>query len=122
MPAFTIETTYHLPIYRHRAYTAATLEQACRLAVEDDDWRFERRDYDCAGETHVTGAWRGTDMAYRGNALPVPSQFDERIQRKADHFAILLALLKQCAAPDDAPARAAIAKAEAIIAGRPGPA
>lgn len=116
MPVFTIETTYHLPIYRHRVYAADTLEQACRLAVQDDDWRFERRDYDSSGEVYVSGAWLGPDMAYRGQALPVPSRFDEAVQRKAQHFAVLLGLLKQIA-PDHPAARAAIAQGEAILAG-----
>ncbi len=34
MPRFTIETTYRLPVYRHRTYEAETVEQACRLAIE----------------------------------------------------------------------------------------
>jgi hypothetical protein len=38
MPAFTIETTYHVPFYRLRAYEADAAEQACGLAVGDDDW------------------------------------------------------------------------------------
>jgi hypothetical protein len=121
MPAFTIETTYRLPIYRHRSYEADTLEQACRLAVDDDDWRFERRDYECAGETYVTGAWLGRDIAYQGAALPVPSQFDETVRRKADHYATLLGFLKQCARPSDPVVQAAIAEAEAILAGKPHP-
>jgi hypothetical protein len=121
MQAYTIETTYHLPIFRHRTYVAGTIEQACRLAIEDQDWRFERRDYDCAGHTYVSGAWLGRDVAYREAQLPIPSQFDEEVQRKADHFPVLLDLLKTCACPHDAAARAAIAKAEAIIAGRPDP-
>jgi hypothetical protein len=88
MPVFTIETTYHLPIYRHRSYVADTLEQACRLALVDQDWRFERCDYDNSGEVYVSGAWLGPDMAYHGRALPVPSHFDEAIQRKAEHFSL----------------------------------
>ena len=60
-------------------------------------------------------------------ALPVPSQFGESVQRKSDHFETLLGILKVLAhAPDGgAPdprlwrerAEAAIAKAEAILAG-----
>ena len=121
MPAFTIETTYHLPIYRHRSYVADTLEEACRLAIQDDDWRFQRRDYDSAGETYISGAWQVPGMAYRGQALPVPSRFDETVQRKAQHFPVLLALLKQLARGDDAASQAAIAKAEAILAGSDDP-
>jgi hypothetical protein len=115
MPVFTIETTYHLPIYRHRTYAADTLEDACRLAIQDDDWRFERRDYDNSGDVHVSGAWLGPDMAYHGQPLPVPPRFGEAVQRKAEHFAVLLDLLKQTARGHPA-ARAAIAEAEAILA------
>ena len=120
MPVFTIETTYHLPIYRHRTYTADTPEQACRLALADQDWRFERRDYDNSGDVYVSGAWLGRDMAYHGTALRVPSRFDETVQRKAEHFAALLSLLKRLAHGDPA-AQAAIAKAEAILSGADDP-
>jgi hypothetical protein len=116
MPVFTIETTYHLPIHRHRSYVADTLEQACRLALTDQDWRFERRDYDNSGEVYVSGAWLGPDMAYRGSALPVPSHFDETVQRKAEHFSVLLDLLRKSAHAGDTTAQAAIVKAEGIVA------
>ena len=45
MPRFTIETTYRLPVYRQRSYEAETLQEACRLAVEDDDWSEQKEDY-----------------------------------------------------------------------------
>ena len=93
MPQFTIETTYHLPVYRHRTYEADTLDQACQLAVEDDDWSDEKSDTDSSGEAYVSGAWPGTDAAYAGSALPIPSRFTETIQRKADHFEMLLGVL-----------------------------
>jgi hypothetical protein len=121
MPVFTIETAYHLPIYRHRSYVADTLEQACRLALADQDWRFERRDYDNSGEVYVSGAWPGPDMAYHGRALPVPSPFDEAVQRKAEHFGVLLELLKKSADAGGTAAQAAIAKGEAILAGAADP-
>ena len=38
MPVFTIETLYRLPIYRHRRFEAASVEGACQLALDDDDW------------------------------------------------------------------------------------
>jgi hypothetical protein len=117
MPAFTIETTYHLPIYRHRTYVAHTLDEACRAAIQDEDWRFERRDYDNSGDVYVSGAWLGRDIAYHGRALQVPSHFDEAVQRKAEHFAVLLGLLKKFAPPNHAAAQAAIATGEAILAG-----
>lgn len=37
MPRYTIETTYRMPYYRHGVYDAPTPEDACRLAIEDDD-------------------------------------------------------------------------------------
>ncbi|MGE3874066.1 MAG: hypothetical protein AB7F74_14020 [Parvibaculaceae bacterium] len=72
MPDYTIETTYHLPVFRHRAYSADTPEAACRAAIEDDDWEHGRRDYDSSGETYVTGIWPGRDTAYAGEPLPIP--------------------------------------------------
>ena len=126
MPNFTIETTYRLPIHRHRSYAAGTSDEACRLAIEDDDWSDEKSDADNSGETYVSGVWQGADTAYRGPALPVPSQFSEAFRRKADHFETVLGVLKVLAhvenlrAPDLPywlpKARAAIAKAEAILA------
>lgn len=125
MSVFTIETTYRLPVYRHRSYEAETLAEACRLAVEDDDWTHEKHDYDSAGETYVSGAWEGRDSAYRAPAVPVPSHYQETQQRQVEHFAVLLDVVKGLAAqsqPADPQlwrdqAMAAIAKAEAILAG-----
>jgi len=37
MTDYTVETTFRLPVYRHRTYSAETAEAACRLAVEDGD-------------------------------------------------------------------------------------
>ncbi|SDH00803.1 hypothetical protein [Pelagibacterium luteolum] len=105
MPAFTVETTYRLPAYRHRTYHAETPAEACRLAIEDDDWEGEKLDYECAGETYVTGIWSGTDAAYSAPAIAVPSHFEETIHRKAAHFELLLGLLKMMVA--DAVARRA---------------
>jgi hypothetical protein len=127
MPIFTIEATYRIPIYRQRSYEADTLAEACRLAIEDDDWEGQKEDYETAGETYVTGAWAGDVSPYSVPALPVPSHFGESLQRKAEYFEVLLGLLKIFAhppegvLPDEASwrqrAQAAIAKAEAILAG-----
>ena len=73
MPLFTIETTYRLPVYRHRTYEAASIDEACRLAVDDDDWSDEKHDHESAGETYVTGIWSGENAAYSGAAQPIPS-------------------------------------------------
>lgn len=69
MPDYTIETTYHLPVFRHRTYSAETCDAACRAAIEDNDWDDARHDYETAGETHVTGIWQGADAAYRAPAI-----------------------------------------------------
>jgi hypothetical protein len=121
MPVFTIETAFHLPVYRHRSITAHTLEEACRRAIADDDWWDQKHDYDNSGATYVSAACIGDDAAYRGLAVPVPSQFAEFLQRKADHFGVVLDLLKTRAAPPDAATAAAIAKAHAILQGAPDP-
>ena len=131
MAKFTIETTYRLPVYRHRTYDAETLTEACRRAVEDDDWDDAKKDYESSGDTYVSGAWEGAGSAYHGPALSVPAQFDEVVHRKADQLELMLGMLKILANADDlqAPdlptwlprARAVIAKAEAILAGEPDP-
>ena len=64
MTTFTIESTYRIPIYRQRSYHADTLAEACRLAIEDDDWEGQKEDYESAGETYVTGAWPGDVTPY----------------------------------------------------------
>jgi hypothetical protein len=131
MAEFTIETTYHLPVYRQHAYDAETIEQACALAVADDDWSDDKQDFDSSGETFVSGMWEGPDAAYRGTALPVPAQFAEPSERKAQHFEVLLGVLKILAHVEYLTGielaywipqvRTAITKAEAILAGEPDP-
>lgn len=129
MPVFTIETTYRLPVFRQRSYEAETIAGACGLAIEDDDWSHERHDHESAGETFVTGAWQGRDVAYRARALPVPSHHHETLQRRAEHFEVLLGLVKVLSGdvkPSDRVfwrdrAQSAIAKAQAILAGAKDP-
>jgi len=129
MSKYTIETTYHLPTYRQRTYEASTVEEACRLAREDDDWSDDKQDHESAGEPYVSGIWKGADTAYRGEAIPVPSQFGETERRKAKHFDDMLDALSDVLAAHDHPgrdmpwgtARNAIAKARAIIAGQRDP-
>ncbi|MBX9841312.1 MAG: hypothetical protein K2Z80_05840 [Xanthobacteraceae bacterium] len=127
MPTYTIETTYRMPVYRQRTYEAATPAEACRQAIDDDDWSSDKLDYEAAGESYVTGIWLGADAAYSGEAVPVPAHFDEAIQRKAAHFEVLFGLLKIVVADQVAQrqtdaywlarASAAVAKADAILAG-----
>ena len=122
---------YRLPVYRQRVYEAATLAEACRHAVQDEAWDDQKFDVESSGQTHVTGVWAG-DEAYRGQALPVPARFRERVERKAEHFDVLLALLREPAqamglsASDFARwlprAQAAVVEADAIVAGAGRPA
>ena len=131
MPKYTIETTYRLPVFRHKTIEAPSVEEACRQAIEDDVWENERRDYESVGETFVTGIWQGADAAYRGTAELLPSQFAEAVQRKAGHFDELLGVLRLPARKMGLSAveferwlplaLAAVAKAEAILGGRPDP-
>lgn len=131
MPDYTIETMYHLPVYRRRTYRAATVAQACRLAVEDEDWAARSLDHDSAEETFVTGIRDGADAAWSGSALPVPAHFEEMVQRKASHFETLLGLLKMMLADMRAGrpsseewverAKQAVRLGEAILAGARGP-
>ncbi len=131
MPDFTIETTYHLPVFRHRTYSADTLEAACRAAIEDDSWDIAEKDFDSSGPVHITGIWDGTHAAHAGPPLQVPQQFDDPVQRRARHFEILLGLLKMLL-DDISSARPpslewlgrsawAVARGEAILAGDPDP-
>ncbi len=131
MPDFTIETTYHLPVFRHRTYAADTLDAACRAAVDDDSWDIAEKDFDSSGPVHVTGIWDGAHAAHAGPPLQIPQQFDEPAQRRARHFEILLGLLKMLL--DDISATRppssdwlarsawAVARGEAILAGDPDP-
>ena len=127
MPFFTIRTTYRLPIFRQRTYEADTIEQACRLAISDEGWSDEESDVDTSGDTYVSGVWQGANTIDRGISIAIPSQFGETIQRKANHLETLLGILKMMAQapnsnlPESAfwrtRAEAAVAKAEAILAG-----
>lgn len=131
MPDFTIETTYHLPVYRQRTYTAETPEAACRLAIEDKDWSQQKEDCESSGATFVTGIWQGADAAHRGRAIQVAPHFEETPQRQARHFEVLLGLLKILLADSEAgrttapewtgKARWAVELAEAILDGARGP-
>lgn len=99
MPLYTIETTYHLPVYRHCTYGAASADEACELAIEDDDWSSELPDHETAGQTFVTGIWRGRDAAYEGEPVAASGRFGQTVQRKAELFDTLVRLLREPAQP-----------------------
>ena len=131
MPLYTIERTYRLPIYQHRTYHDESVEGACREALDDDDWSDEKRDYETAGKTYISGIWSGKNTSYKGNAIPIPANFADSMQRKAEHFDALMAVLAYVARPMGLSradfeqwlprARAALAKGDAIRADMPDP-
>ena len=126
MPDFIIETSYHLPMYRRRPYSAETMEQACIFALGDEGWGDARESVDDSGETYVSGIWQGKTV-YDGPELAVPDEFREAVERKAELFDDLVALLREPAQPMAISehdfrnwlprAMAILAKAEAIHAG-----
>lgn len=129
-PCFTVETTFRLPINRRRVYEAESVIDACRLAVADEGWSDAREDFDTSGETYVTGIWAGAS-GYESEWRPIPSHFDESVQRMADHFRDLMLSLDEAAQPGGLSrsdfeswlpkAQVVVAKAKAIIEGRPDP-
>jgi len=131
MPGYTIERTYRLPIYQHGTYHDESVEGACRQALDDDDWCDEKQDYETAGQTYISGIWSGEAAAYKGDAIPIPANFSDVMQRKADHFDALMAVLAYVVQPMGLSradfeqwlprAHAALAKADAIRAGMPDP-
>lgn len=95
MPLYTVETTYRLPVYRQRTFRAATPDEACALAIADDRWDDAKEDVETAGETYVTGVWKGRNAAYTGKEFVVPDKFDETVQRKAELFDDLVEVLRE---------------------------
>jgi hypothetical protein len=94
---YTIETTIRRPFYKHRVYEAATLDDACRQALQDDDWEGEKLDDETAGEPYVTGIWTGEDAAYKNASLPIPTNGHASGEHKMQEVDLLLALLKRFA-------------------------
>lgn len=58
MSAFTIETMYRLPLFRHRTFEASSVEHACRLAIDDDDRSRGQRDYEMPARSTCPGSGR----------------------------------------------------------------
>lgn len=125
MPIYTVETAYKMPVMRNATYSAETPEDACRLAIGDDDWSAGRREYESGGETYVVGIWKGRNAAWSGPEVAVPDKFGETVQRKAELFDELVAILREPARPMGLSwyqfehwlprALAILAKADAII-------
>jgi hypothetical protein len=51
---YVIERQYLLPIYQHLIIEAGSAEEACRKAIEHDDWEDAKEDGDGARETTIT--------------------------------------------------------------------
>jgi hypothetical protein len=51
---YAIERQYLLPVYQHLVIEAETAEEACRKALEHDDWDGAAEDADGARETVIT--------------------------------------------------------------------
>lgn len=69
MAKFTVEATYHLPIYRQQTYDADTLEEARQLAVEDDDWSDQKEDRDSAARPMSPARGRAMTLPTRSRRL-----------------------------------------------------
>lgn len=92
MPRYCVETSFHLPTYHHTVVEADSPEEACRLALENDDWSDAKQDPESAGETYVSGIWIGA-IPYEGDSVEVPTEFEESVTRRATHYLELLMLL-----------------------------
>lgn len=124
MPTYTIETSYHLPVYRQRTYSADTLEDACLLAIDDDGWDDGEEDVETSGETFVSGIWEG-ELTIADAWLAIPDRFAETVERKAALFEDFVVILREPAQPMGISehdfrkwlprAMAILAKADAIV-------
>jgi hypothetical protein len=94
---YTVETTVRRPFYKQNVYEAATPEDACRQALQGDDWEGEQLDDETAGAPYVTGLWIGEDSAYKGPSLPIPINGHASGEHKMHPLDLLLALLKRLA-------------------------
>ena len=57
MPKFLIERQYLVPMYKHIAVEAESLEEACKKAISDDiDWDTQEMDCEGARATTLTNA------------------------------------------------------------------
>lgn len=98
MPDFIIETSYRLPVSRRRPYSAETMEQACIFALGDEGGEDAREVIGDSGETYVSGIWQSKTV-YDGPELAIPDAFREAVERKAELFDELVALLREPARP-----------------------
>lgn len=72
---FTIEATYRAPVFIHRSVLAGSLDEACRLVLEHEDWESATTDYESPGPTYISGAWEGGRAYAEGAELIVPDRY-----------------------------------------------
>ncbi len=124
MPLYCVETSFHVPTYHHTIVEAASPEDACKIALENDDWSDAKQDPESAGETYVSGIWIGT-VPYEGDRVEVPTEFEESVTRRATHYAETVMLLVEASYTTFESWRprllAAIQTAQAILDRRPNP-
>ena len=115
MPIFTIETAHDVPVYRLRSYEADTVDKACRLAVEDEDWSIRKISHDTPAKP--SSAASGRNRRSPLGAQPAGSlQYGDTMRRKARHFEVLLGLLKIFTAADPAAPELALWRRRAVSA------
>lgn len=94
---YVIERQYLLPVYQHLVLVADSVEDACRQAVEHDDWETAKEDCDNARTTTITAIRAVPDDVADGdidpsnilygdgghgtNSLPIPDQYKEEADR-----------------------------------------
>jgi hypothetical protein len=92
---YAIERQYLLPIYQHLVIEAGSVEDACRQAVEHDDWQSAQEDCDGARPTTITAIRPVPDDIADGEidasailrgegagpSLPIPEQYVEEGDR-----------------------------------------
>lgn len=57
--AYTVQIEYLLPVYRTVVVSAASEEEACLLALEQDEWGDAKYDYDSASTEYVVAVQKG---------------------------------------------------------------
>lgn len=95
MPKFTIECTFDVPHFRHTTYEADTVEAAMALALADEEWDHQKKDYDSSSDTRIAGIWEGEDAAYMGKAIDFPDDPATLLRAAApDMLAALKAIMQ----------------------------
>ena len=70
---FTVEVTFHIPVFQHLKIVATSAEEACQKALSCDDWSGMKYSFEEASDTYVSGVWEQGE-AYDTPSLPVPER------------------------------------------------